>query len=165
MVGRYPGGVLILCLGFTAATLGCRMEAPDTRAADEQDIRAADAACLKALQANDLDRAMSFYAGDATMFPIAAPVASGKQAIRTAWAHVLAIPNFRLTWRMTKIEVSRAGDLAYAQGTSEATFDDDKGQPVTEIGKWVVVWKKQADATWEIVADISNTDSPPPTHK
>jgi hypothetical protein len=32
--------------------------------------------------------------------------------------------------------------------------------PVTEQGKYVEVWKKQADGKWKVVADIFNTDAP-----
>jgi hypothetical protein len=37
-------------------------------------------------------------------------------------------------------------------------------QPAIEKGKAVTVWNKQGD-TWKAVADISNTDAPPPAHK
>ena len=153
-----------LVVGLIGFTLGCQRETPDTRATDEQAIRAADAEWLKALQAKDLDHALSFYADDASLFPVSAPIATGKKAIRTNWAHLLAIPGFSLNWQITKVEVSRAGDLAYVQGTYEASFNDATGKPVTEPGKWVMVWKKQADGVWKAVAEIYNTDSPPPTH-
>lgn len=33
-------------------------------------------------------------------------------------------------------------------------------KPVHEIGKYVVVWKKQPDGTYKIFRDIGNDDSP-----
>jgi hypothetical protein len=45
------------------------------------------------------------------------------------------------------------------------TFDDPQGgKPAIEKGKAVTVWNKQGD-TWKAVADISNTDAPPPAHR
>ncbi len=148
-----------------AATTGCRSEPPDARAAEEAAIRTADAEWLKAVQAKNLDRTVSFYTEDASLFPVAGPIATGKDAIRTEWSHIFAIPGLRSSWQITKVEVSRGGDLAYVQGTYEASFDDAEGHPVTERGKSVQVWKKQADGAWKAVVDIYNTDAPPPTHK
>ena len=139
---------------------------PDNRAIDEQAIRQADAEMLKALQKKDLNHLMSFYADDASFFPVEEPIATGKPSIRATWARYLAIPGFSNPgWQITKVEVSRAGDLAYAQGTYETSLEDPQGKSAIERGKWVDVWKKQTDGTWKIVADISNTDSEPPTHK
>ncbi len=152
-------GVAIL-MGIPTAS-----QKPDTRTSDEQAIRAADAAWLEAVQAKDVDRIVSFYADDASEFPIAEPIATGKQAIRENWAHMLGIPGLHLVWQITKVEVSRSGDLAYVQSTYQASFENPEGgKPAIERGKAVTVWKKQGDA-WKAVADISNTDSPPPAHK
>lgn len=136
----------------------------DTRS-EGQAIRAADAAWLEAVQAKNLDRILSFYANDASVFPIAEPIATGKSAIRENWEHMLGIPGLRLTWQVVKVEVSRSGDLAYIQSRYEASFDNPEGgKPAMERGKAVTVWKKEANV-WKAVADISNTDAPPPAHK
>lgn len=140
-------------------------ESQDARILDEQAIRAADAAWLKAVQAKDVDRIVSFYADDASEFPIAEPIATGKDAIRKNWEHMLGIPGLSLTWQITRVHVSQSGDLAYVQSTYEASFEDPQGgNPAVEKGKAVTVWNKQGD-TWKAVADISNTDAPPPAHK
>ena len=137
----------------------------NTRAEDERAIRAADADLFKAVQAKNLVGVMSFYAGDASLFPVAEPIAVGRRAIRENWAHVLGIPGFNAHWQITKVEVSRSGDLAYAQGSYQTAMEENEGKPVTEVGKWVTVFKKDQDGTWKAVADITNTDSPPPIHK
>ena len=137
----------------------------DARVLDEQAIRAADTAWLKAVQAKDVDRIVSFYADDASEFPIAEPIATGKHAIRKNWEHMLGIPGLNLTWQITKVEVSQSGDLAYVQSTYEASFEDPQGgKPAIEKGKAATVWNRLGD-TWKAVADISNTDAPPPEHK
>ena len=38
-------------------------------------------------------------------------------------------------------------------------------KPVTDKGKYVTVYKKQADGSWKAVADILNSDMPLPTKK
>lgn len=77
----------------------------------------------------------------------------------------LAIPGIDISWQITKVEVARAGDLAFAFGTSKATFEGPNGKPATEVGKWVMVWKKQQNGAWRAIVEISNTDSPPPAHQ
>jgi ketosteroid isomerase-like protein len=45
---------------------------------------------------------------------------------------------------------------------------DAQGKPVTDHGKLVEVWKKQADGKWKTVADTFNSDLPssaPPEKK
>ena len=40
--------------------------------------------------------------------------------------------------------------------------DKDTGQKTEEKSKWVTVFKKQPDGSWQAVADIFNNDVPPP---
>jgi len=34
-------------------------------------------------------------------------------------------------------------------------------QPVVDNGKYLTVWKKQADGSWKVLFDMFNTDMPP----
>jgi ketosteroid isomerase-like protein len=46
------------------------------------------------------------------------------------------------------------------------TENDAAGKPMTDKGKYLEVWKKQADGTWKCVVDMFNTDLPaPPAQK
>lgn len=154
-----------ILLSLVACLLsGCMHVAP--RAADdEKALREADAAIQEALARRDLERTMSFYAEDAVLLPAAEPLIRGKAAIREEWKHLFAIPDFRTTSTLTRVEVARSADLAYTMGTYLATMMGEDGREVTEPGKWVSVWKKQPDGSWRIVVDTYNTDVPPPDHK
>jgi ketosteroid isomerase-like protein len=142
--------------------IACSGPAPsDSRAADEAAIRQTDDSWLKAIAAKQLDATVSFYDERASLFVPNAPIATGREDIHKTWARLFAVPGFALAPRTAKIEVARSGDLAYAQGTYEFTANDAKGAPATDRGKFVVVWKKQADGSWKAVADIFNSDLPP----
>jgi ketosteroid isomerase-like protein len=132
---------------------------PDTRAADESAVRAADAQWSKTAAAKDVDGAVSYYSDDASLLSPNAPIARDKQSIRAAWASLLG-PDTSLTWQANKVEASRSGDLAYVQGVYQLTSKDARGKPVSDTGKFVEVWKKQADGKWKTVADIFNSDLP-----
>lgn len=121
---------------------------------DEAKIRDLDAKWSKAASANDVDGTMSYYTDDASLLPPNAPTATGKQAIRATWASLLT-PGTRLSWEAQKVEVSRAGDMAYEIGTYQLAM---KG--AQDRGKFVVVWKKQPDGQWKAAADIFNSDLP-----
>jgi uncharacterized protein (TIGR02246 family) len=151
------------CFALLLVTSACNQAPADTHAADESAIRDQDAQWGKTAAARDLDGTVAYYTDDAYLLPPNAPVATGKQAIRAVWASLLA-PDVTLPpWEVTKVEVARSGDLGYVIGTYQMTTKDPHGgPPVTDRGKLVEVWKKQADGKWKTVADIFNSDLPLP---
>ena len=124
---------------------------------DEAAIRNADKEWSRAVEAKDIDKTTSFYGDDASAYPFNAPLATGRDNIRQLWSHLFASPGFHLQFAPTKIEVAKAGDMAYDAGTFELAMNGSDGTPTTTQGKYVVVWKKQ-NGQWKAVADIFNTD-------
>lgn len=127
-------------------------------ASDEAAIRKLDVEWSAAAQSKNVDKTVSFYAEDGSVLPANAPKATGKEQIRAVWAHLLTELKADVSFAPTKIEVSKSGDLAYDIGTYELKVKDPQGKAVTEIGKYVVVWKKQPDKQWKVMADIFNAD-------
>lgn len=125
---------------------------------DEEAIRKQDTAWSAAAQSKDVEKTISFYADDASVLPAGSPKATGKEQIRAVWTHLLTELKADLSFGPAKIEVAKAGDMAYDIGTYELKVKDAQGNPMTEIGKFVVVWKKQPDKQWKVVADIFNAD-------
>jgi ketosteroid isomerase-like protein len=158
---QQPGLSLALCgcLALLLIASGCNQAPPDTRAADEAAVRDADVQWSKTAGAHDLEGTIAFYSDDATVLPPNAPAATGKQAIRALWAPMVA-PDASISWEAGKVEVARSGDLAYTAGTYQLTMKDAQGNPVPDKGKFLEVWKKQADGKWKTVADIFNSDLP-----
>ena len=134
-----------------------------TGAADtkiEQALRDLDVQWAKAVEAKDLDKSVSYYSDDAIVLPPNASIATTKEAIRNIWKDLLASPGLAFRWKTTKVEVAKSGDMAYLSGTYELTMNDATGKPVSDRGKYIVVWEKQADGTWKAAADIWNSDLP-----
>jgi uncharacterized protein (TIGR02246 family) len=154
---RY-GSALILSVAFCLS--GCSREPADTRVADERAIRATDAAMLTAAQAKDADRVVATYASDATLLPPNEPMVTGKDGIRAGWARAMAIPGFDINWQILKFDISRSGDLAYTTATYVSAMQDATGKAVSDNGKDIEVWKKQADGSWKVEADSFNSDLP-----
>ena len=109
-----------------------------------------------------MDRFVSFYAGDAAVFAPNDPIATTKEAIRATATKMFAAPGFSLSFQSTKVDVAHSGDMAYTYGTYTMTMNDPKGTPMTDKGKYVTVYRKQADGSWKAVADIFNSDLAPP---
>ena len=147
-----------LAVAFFFAGLGIsRAQKADNRA-DEQAIRKLDQEWSAAVGAKDVAKGVSYYAEEASAFPFNAPIATGKEQILKLWTGLMSLPGFSLSFTPTRIEVSKGGDMAYDIGTFLLTTNDAKGNPTSTPGKYVVVWKKQADKSWKAVADIFNTD-------
>ncbi len=140
-------------------TAGCKQQ--PSAAENEQTIRTLDAQWAKTAAAHDLEGTVAYYADDAVLLPPNEPLVSGKQAIRAAWVTLLS-PKITLSWHATKVDVSQSGDLAYLVGTYELSTKDAQGKPVSDHGKLIEVFRKQADGTWKTVADMYNSDLPAP---
>ncbi len=159
--------MLLGCAALMLFASACGEKAPpDTRGTDANAIRDLDTQWSKTAGANDVDGATSYYTDDATLMPPNAPAATGKQAIRAVWAGIL-IPGNAVSWQADKVEVGRSSDLAYSDGEYQATMKDAQGKTVMDRGKYLEVWKKQADGKWKVVADMFNSDLPlaPPAEK
>lgn len=137
---------------------GNRMQPNDTRATDEAAVRAASAEWARVASAKDLEKTLSYYAEDAAMFPPNMAVATGSEARRKVWTQLFAAPDLVFSNAATKVEAARSGDLAYETGTFEESFKDGSGKTVRAVGKYVVVWKKQASGQWKAILDVFNTD-------
>jgi ketosteroid isomerase-like protein len=125
----------------------------------------ADIQWSKAADAKDLERTVSYVADDSVMLPPNAPVASGKEAVRKSWSDMLALPGLAISWQTTKAEVAKSGDLGYTWGTYVMTVNDAKGNPNTDRGKYLTIWKKQPDGAWKSIVDTFNSDLPVPPAK
>ena len=153
--------VSLLLLAFTTACT--QAPPPDTHAADVQALKDTDAAWAKVIAAKDFEKFMSYYADDASLLMPNAPTINGKDAIRAFFKPLSDDPNFAMTFQGSRIEVAMSGDLGYTQGAYTMTVTDPKTKkPVTDKGKYLTVYKKQADGSWKAVADMSSSDTPLP---
>jgi uncharacterized protein (TIGR02246 family) len=85
----------------------------------------------------------------------------GRDAVRKGFAGMVAqMPVKDFSFKTEDVMVG--GDLAVETGTFEGTFQPKGGKEMKDKGKYVVVWKRQADGSWKIVRDVANSDAPPP---
>lgn len=61
-----------------------------------------------------------------------------------------------LLWEPQRAEVAESGELGYTWGLYTLVYSGDDGEDVTEIGKYLNIWKKQADGMWRVAIDMGN---------
>lgn len=127
---------------------------PDTRAADEAALRTLIKDWSASAQAKDVTKFVSFYADDAVLMLEDAPDLAGAESIREGVSAMMQDPAFDLSFQAEDVVVARAGDLAYETGSYSLTLSDAAQNPVTDTGRYVVVWEKQADGAWKVVLDV-----------
>ena len=128
--------------------------------AERTAIRTADAEWAKTAAAKDADGFTSFMAENGAILPTNAPTLTGAEAIKKWMSEMMANPGFAVTWQPGTVEVSAAGDFGYSLGTYELKIQDPAGNTVADQGKYITIWKKQADGKWKVAADIFNSDLP-----
>jgi uncharacterized protein (TIGR02246 family) len=143
-----------------AAPVAAPAAAPDTRAADVQAIKDVEAAWVKDAATKDAAKWASYFTDDGAGLYPGAPTVIGKEALKAAMTPMLADPNFALTFASTHAEASKGGDMVYSYGTYSMTMTNPKTKkPMTDKGKYLTVYTKQADGSWKVVADTFNSDS------
>jgi ketosteroid isomerase-like protein len=60
---------------------------------------------------------------------------------------------YQLTWTPTDAVLSPAGDMGYTWGHFEGHSKDANGNPVVTTGRYMTIWRKQADGNWKVVLD------------
>jgi ketosteroid isomerase-like protein len=102
----------------------------------------------------DMDKFMSYYASDASLYAPGMPAVRGTEPIRKALTEMTSAPGFSLAFTPMKADVSASGDIGYTTGTYQANMNG-----IAESGKYVEVWKKESDGQWKVTEDIFNADA------
>jgi len=149
--------MFICCTLMLCSIGGCATKTiPVDRSEDERAIREMETEASKALAAKDVRRMASLYAENAALFYADSPMVAGRDAIRETWKSILARPNFTMSTVLLRVEVSDSGDLGFTRGSYSTTMNDANGTPVTDMGEYGVVYRKQPDGSWKIIADSGN---------
>jgi ketosteroid isomerase-like protein len=61
--------------------------------------------------------------------------------------------DYQLTWTPTDAQMGPSGDLGYTWGHFEGLSKDAAGNPVKTTGRYITIWRKQADDSWKVALD------------
>lgn len=122
-------------------------------------VRALDAEFIR--HANDGDAAAltgAFYTDDAVLLAPGTPRFDGAEAIRAFWQGFID-GGARDVWIETT-EIVEAGEYGYGIGAYRCTQPSASGGRVQDTGKFLVVYRRQTDGGWKVIADQFNSDLP-----
>jgi ketosteroid isomerase-like protein len=154
-----PQTQLVVVLIFSAIGMSGSFGQANGKASDA--LLAADAAWMKVYSAKDLEKSVAFFENEGSMLPSNAPIATGKDALTKSLASAFATPDYTLSWHANKVGVARSGELGYTSGTYDFNMKDASGKTISDRGKYLTVWKKEADGAWKVLLDTYNSDLPP----
>ena len=125
----------------------------------DSSLLAADNAWASAATNKEMDQFYGSISEDVVLLAPNAPIAKGPDS----FGMLFALPAVALNWHPVSANVAGSGDLGYTYGTYELSFDGPGGERIVDNGKYMTVWKKAADGSWKVVADMFNTSLPLPT--
>lgn len=140
---------------------GCAQEAAPPPPADPAVLMEADRAFAADVAERGTEAWVSWFATDGAQIQPGSGEIVGHDAIRTLMAG-LDDPNLTLTWEPLRADIAASGDLGWTTGSyvSEAVGAD--GEVQLGQGRYVTIWRKQADGSWKVVMDLGNPVSAPP---
>ena len=149
---------LLPVIAGLALVVGCNPAPAADSAKAREEVKTAMAGIVAAFVARDADKAVSWDGPDFVGMFHGTPNVIGQEADRALTKEQAADPGMKFSVGDETIEAAASGDLAVWRATYNYTFTDPKTkQPKTEVGNWVVMWKRGSDGamkeTWSVVSD------------
>jgi ketosteroid isomerase-like protein len=108
----------------------------------------------------DVEGATESFADDYVGMFHGQPNVVGKAAEVEVTTAQIADPALGLSLSDVEVDVAKAGDMAVYTSTYAYDFTDPESMtPTTEVGNWVLIYKRQADGTMKVTKGIV-TDTP-----
>ena len=141
-----------------ALVAGCSQAASSDGAKASEEVKANMTELVAAFIARDADKAVSWDAPDFVGMYHGTPNVVGQEADRALTKQQVADPGMRLSVGDAVVDAAASGDLVVWRATYNYTYTDPATkQPKTEVGNWVVGWKRGADGkmqeAWSVVSD------------
>ncbi len=80
---------------------------------------------------------------------------------RTAIYETMKGDHYDLLWTPVKAEVARSGELGWTWGKYVVVVRNDDGTETKMFGKYLNIWRKQADGKWKVIVDMGNASPSP----
>jgi len=101
----------------------------------------------------------SLYSDEGRFLPPNMEPCEGRTAIQAAMQGLLDMGARSLD--IEPLDIREAGDLTIEYGRYELGVEPEGGEPMTDVGKYIVVHEPQDDGSTKIVLDIFNSNLPP----
>ncbi|HKY61038.1 MAG TPA: DUF4440 domain-containing protein [Gemmatimonadota bacterium] len=155
------------------AAMACQQQATEQSGATEEDVAPGaevaatfderNTAFEQAMLAGNVDGMIVDYAPDAVVQPPMMPASSGTESIRALYSGMVeegAPESFDIV--SENVIVAESGELAYQTGHYTVSGQAEDGEVWEDQGKYLEVWKKNAEGQWQIVALSWSPNAAPP---
>ena len=149
---------LLAAVAAMALIAGCSQKTNADGAKTEAEVKANMTEMVAAFVARDADKAVSWDAPDFVGMFHGYPDALGQEADLTITKEQVADPAMKFSVSDTVVDTAASGDLAVWRAKYSYTYTDPATkQPKTEVGNWIVGWKRDGEGklkeAWGIVSD------------
>jgi uncharacterized protein (TIGR02246 family) len=124
-----------------------------------QAIDAANARFVDAAKRGDSTIVDAIFADDVVVMMANEPAKRGRDAARKSFVSTFQ-PGVVKDFSLKTDDVAVAADLAVETGAYEMTLQPQGAKEVKDKGKYITVWKRQADGSWKIIRDMVSSDLP-----
>jgi ketosteroid isomerase-like protein len=142
-----------------AATVVASAASPSSTAELRHYIDTAQSRYIAAAIKGDVATIGGFYTNDASVFAPNAKAAIGRGEIDKANTEMFAALKVA-SLKLATSDLETSGDFGVETGTYEQTLQPKTGKAIHDVGKYLLVWKKQAEGSWKIFREIYNSDLP-----
>ncbi len=157
---RFPTCALLFVLGLSFALLSCAKPEEWDGIAVRNAIEEGSAKWTEAYNRGDAAGVAALYTEDAKAMPPNGEMVNGRRGIQDLWNGLMQMGVKDV--KLNTVDVGGSGNTAYEIGNYSLTIQPEGQAAMTDSGKYVVVWKRQADGTWKLHVDIWNSNMPLP---
>jgi uncharacterized protein (TIGR02246 family) len=144
------------------ASAACSTATGSDPAADRQAVAAASAQFQAAENAGAVDQMLALFADDLVIMGPNTPPMTGVDRIADTMAAFHAA--FAVQVEYQGAEIVAFGDWAFDRGTYRSTLTPKAGgTPISEIGKYLWLYRREADGSWKQARVIWNSSDPLPS--
>ena len=148
--------ILIVAVAFTASVAAQNNEELKAK------IEKINKEMQQAMLSGNTTASLAYYSDDAISLPNYSKMAQGIEAIKKSNEAMMASGMKMTKFETTTLMVSTCEDNIAEVGTYNMSFTME-GAPgeMSDIGKYLTIWKQQADGSLKITFEMWNTDTYP----
>lgn len=154
--------VLVAVAIASCFLVSCGPKEPDMTAL-KKTVDDFNAASKEAMMGGAPDKVLAYYADNAMEMPPNMAAVKGKDAVKAFWEQMMKSGMKMTAVDFTTVDLQASGTMAYEIGTYNMSMSAGKMGEMKDKGKYVALWREQADGTWKLSAETWNTDMPMPS--
>jgi len=121
-------------------------------AQERQAIAEANIKFSEIFNTGDAAALASLYTEDAWLISQTGEMFKGREGIEAFWAGAFQMGMKEVV--LTTVDVMRMDDMVGEFGKADLTIKPEGQDEIKAVTKYLVIWKKAADGTWKLYADI-----------